>query len=102
VSGLSAKRVHPNGDNTTAQELSVAMGCAPTQDGYVRLCVIRALLLGNGRDVVSEMFNVSDRRVRLWVHRFNRRGIDGLIEAPAGTGRKRILDAGELAVQLPP
>lgn len=102
MSGLSAKRVHPNGDNTTAEELSVAMGCAPTQEAYVRLCVIRALLLGNERDVVSEMFNVSDRRVRLWVHRFNRRGIDGLIEAPAGTGRKRILDAGELAVQLPP
>jgi len=98
---LSTKRVHPNGDNTTAAELSVAMGAAPSQAGYVRLCVIRALLLGNGREAVCEMFDVSDRRVRLWVHRFNERGIDGLAEPPRGRGRARKIDAGELGGELP-
>ena len=52
------------------------IGAAPTREGFLRLSVIRALLEGYGRSLVCDMFHVPDRRVRLWVHRFNGQGID--------------------------
>ena len=79
----------------------MAIGAAPTQEGYLRLSVVRALLEGHARGLVRALFHVSDRRERLWVHRFNERGIDGLTEPPRGRGRKRKIDAAEFGGELP-
>ncbi len=54
------------------------MEAAPTKRSYIRLAVIRALLLGFSRPQVCELFHRSDRWVRLWIECFNRGGIDAL------------------------
>src|SRR5262245_24343623 len=71
--------VQPNPENATLDELRVAMDAAPNKRSYVRLCAIRALLLGFSRQQVCELNDRTDRMVRLWIERFNRGGIDGLI-----------------------
>jgi transposase len=66
----------------------VAMEAAPNRRSYVRLCAIRALLLGQSRASVCQLFNRTDRMMRLWIELFNRGGIDALISRPKG-GRPR-------------
>ena len=81
--------VEPNGENATDQDLAVAMEAAPNRRSYVRLGVIRALLLGLPRGQVAQLYNRSDRMIRLWVHQFNEAGIDALISGPR-SGRPRL------------
>ena len=54
------------------------MEAAPNQRRYLRLAAIRALLLGDERQEVWELYGRTDRMVRLWIECFNRAGIDGL------------------------
>lgn len=64
------------------------MDAAPNKRSYVRLCALRALLLGTPRDNVCQMFARTDRMVRLWIELFNRGGIDALVTRPR-PGRPR-------------
>jgi transposase len=75
---LRRPELHPNPENATLDELSVAMEAAPTKRSYIRLAAIRALLKGYERRHVCDLFDRSDRMVRLWIELFNRAGIDGL------------------------
>jgi transposase len=68
----------PNPENATLEELRVAMEAAPTKRSYIRLAVIRSLLLGHSRATVCRQFCRSDRMVRLWIECFNRGGLDAL------------------------
>jgi putative transposase len=72
----------PNGENATVEELGVAMEAAPTKRSYIRLAAVRALLLGVARAQVCQLYDRSDRWVRLWVELFNRGGIDALASKP--------------------
>jgi transposase len=56
----------------------VAMEAAPNRRSYIRLTVIRSLLMGLERSVVAKQFCRSDRVVRLWIEMFNTGGIDAL------------------------
>jgi putative transposase len=85
---LRTPELHPNAENATLEELSVAMEAAPNKRSYIRLAAIRALLKGYARHQVCELFDRSDRMVRLWVELFNRAGIDGLTTR-ARSGRPR-------------
>ncbi len=85
---MRAPEVEPNAENATAEELRVAMEAAPNKRSYVRLCAIRSLLLGIGRQQVCQIHCRTDRMVRLWIELFNRGGIDGLITRPK-PGRPR-------------
>jgi transposase len=85
---LRKPEVQPNPENGTGQELMVAMEAAPNRRSYVRLCALRALLLGQSRAMVCQLFNRTDRMMRLWIELFNRGGIDALISRPKG-GRPR-------------
>lgn len=80
--------VHPNAENATLDELSVAMEAAPNKRSYIRLAAIRSLLLGLTRITVCQQFCRTDRMVRLWIELFNRGGIDALITRPK-PGRPR-------------
>lgn len=91
--------LHPNGDNTTAEELKTAMECARHKREYIRLAVIRSLLMGIDRRMVSEQFSVSIRAIQLWVHCFNECGVDGLLHQGAG-GRPRKVELSELRTNL--
>lgn len=76
-------------ENATEEELRVAMEAAPNRRSYVRLAAIRSLYLGMDRSMVSQIFNRTDRMVRLWIHQFNAGGIDALITKPrSGKPRK--------------
>ena len=88
---MRQKEVHPNGDNTSLEELEVAMGASPTKQGFQRLSAIRALLLGFSREDVCKLYLVKDRPLRCWIHWFNEAGVDGLISRRKKTGRPRII-----------
>lgn len=86
---LRALEVHPNAENATLEELAVAMETAPNQRSFVRLCAVRALLLGQPRSMVCLLFSRTDRMMRLWIELFNRGGISALItRAKPGRPRK--------------
>ena len=69
--------------------MRVAMEAAPNRRSYIRLAVMRSLLMGLERGVVAQQFCRSDRVVRLWIEMFNAAGIDALTtKRPAGRGRR--------------
>jgi len=82
------QEVEPNGENATLTELSVAMEAAPNKRSYIRLGAIRLLRKGVSRSEVCDIYQRSDRMLRLWIAWFNERGIDGLITKPR-SGRPR-------------
>lgn len=94
--------IEPIAENATLEELKVAMEAAPTKRGFIRLAVIRSLLLGIERGVVCEQFSRSDRAVRLWIELFNRGGIDALtLKVQSGRPRKvRLQRARDLLVPV--
>jgi transposase len=87
---LRTPELHPNPENATLEELSVAMEAAPNKRSYVRLCAMRALLLGYERKQVCELYDRTDRMVRLWIELFNRGGIDALITKPRPGRRRKV------------
>jgi transposase len=76
---LRTTSCQPNPENATLEELRVAMEATPNKRSYIRLAVIRSLLLGLERATLGRQFCRSDRMVRLWIECFNRGGIDALI-----------------------
>jgi len=87
---LRTPELHPNPENATLEELSVAMEAAPNKRSYVRLSAVRALLLGYERKQVCELYDRTDRMVRLWIELFNRGGIDALITKPRPGRRRKV------------
>ncbi len=76
---MDSKRLQPNGENATLDELRVAVEAAPNRRSSIRLNAIRSLLLGGPRKTVCDIFCRTDRSIRLWIELFNRGGIDALI-----------------------
>ena len=76
-------------ENATLEEMRVAMEAAPNLRSYIRLAVMRSLLMGLKRSFVSEQFCLSDRVVQLCIAMFNLGGIYALTtKRPAGRGRR--------------
>ena len=61
---LRHQEAEPNAENATLEELRVAMEAAPNGRSYIRLAVIRSLLMGLERSVVVQQFCRTDRVVR--------------------------------------
>ncbi len=72
----------PNAENCTLSELETAADAAVSKRSHIRLMAMKALLLGFVYDQVAALYSVSRRTLSRWVERFNRLGIDGLIESP--------------------
>lgn len=72
----------PNLENCSLAELETATRAAASGRSRDRMRAIRALAQGVEFLQVAEIFNVCPRTLERWVARFNRRGIDGLIDAP--------------------
>jgi transposase len=86
---LRHQEAEPNAENATLEEMRVAMEAAPNRRSYIRLAVMRSLLMGLERGIVSQQFCRSDRVVRLWIEMFNTGGIDALrTKRPAGRRRR--------------
>ncbi len=86
--GMARPPNMPNAENCTLAELETAAGAAVSKRSHIRLMAMKALLLGFIYDQVAALYSVSRRTLSRWVERFNRLGIDGLIETPR-TGRPR-------------
>jgi transposase len=67
------------------------MDCGPDGKAFRRLNAIHLLLVGASFEVVLRNSRVSERTLRLWISRFNERGIEGLTYRPY-TGRPRKMD----------
>jgi len=78
----------PNAENCTLSELETAMKAARSARSHVRMLAIRALLLGQPFETVRIFVGKSEKTVSRWIDRFNRRGIDGLVDRPR-SGRPR-------------
>lgn len=79
---MAARTPQPNFENCSQEELRVAMRAAAT--GRERDRMRAMLALGQGFDfaTVAGIFGVVGRTLGRWIQAFNRRGIDGLIDAP--------------------
>jgi hypothetical protein len=94
--------IEANFENATLEELEVAMNCAPNHRSYLRLRTIWTLGRGFDKRKVSEILGVNYSTLLDWIHAFNERGIDGLIDRKQ-TGRPRKIDPDEVRSSvLPP
>lgn len=80
---MARKQITANAENVSLAELELAAQVAPTQKAHNRYRAIIALLMGFEREAVAKLFGVHPTSVRRWIERFNRQGIDGLIDHKA-------------------
>ena len=83
-----AAPIWPNAENCSRAELETAIKATPQKRGQMRMMAIRALMLGFDHNSTAKLFNVSRDTITNWINRFNRAGIDGLLERPR-SGRPR-------------
>ena len=105
------RRLAPNLENCSLTELEIAANAAPSRRSHNRLMAMRALALNIAAEQVAALYSVSSRSLNNWISRFNRQGIDGLIEGTR-TGRptkitpeqsahyRQLIEQPELADQL--
>jgi transposase len=74
----------------TAEELARRARRTPDGRQRTRLIAVRLLLQGQSVPQAAAAVGVNERRVRNWVHRFNREGPGGLADRPR-PGRPRTL-----------
>jgi len=94
-----AKAVRPNGENCGEEELEGAIRVSKSKREACRLQAIKALLMEFDFAAVCKLFSVSDTTLYSWVHRFNSRGIDGLLNRER-TGRPRLLSRNAVRQRL--
>jgi len=90
-----------NWDNATLEEVEVAMRCAPTQQGFLRLQAIHLLLRGYSEEEVSDITQRSMSNVNRLKYLFNARGIDG-IAVRKRSGRPRKIAAARFQEEFVP
>ena len=74
---------------TLLRQSQLATGSTPNRRSYIRLAVIRSLLMGSEHRVVAQQFCRTDRVVRVWIEMFNAGGIDALTtKGRPGRGRR--------------
>lgn len=88
--GMARKELMPNAENCSEEELSIACKASPTKDGHDRLMAMRALILGLPHDKVAMLHQIDRRTLNNWIRRFNKEGIDGLVDRQR-SGRPRII-----------
>lgn len=77
---MAAHRIEPTRENCSLEELEIAMKCAPTQTGCMRMKAIRALWVGQEPHDVAIILGVTTRTLLRWVKAFNYEGIDGILD----------------------
>jgi len=87
---MAPRAILPNPENVSLDELDVAAKAAANGREHDRMMAIKALIMGAQTEFIARLHNVSRRTVNNWIARFNRAGVDGLIDGPK-TGRKRAI-----------
>jgi transposase len=77
---MSRRANLPHAEDCSLEELLTAAEATPKKRSYMRLMAIHTLLLGYCQDQVSALYPVTRWTLCNWISRFNRSGIDDLIE----------------------
>lgn len=93
---MSRRAFIPNAANCSLEELEIAIGAAATQRSGERMTAIRTLLVGFSHRDVCKIFRKSPQTLRNWIVRFNKQGIDGLLDRRR-SGRPRRIPAEQTA-----
>lgn len=94
-------QIEANFENATLEEMEVAMKCARNTHSYLRLRTLWTLARGFDKKSVSEILGVDYSTLLDWIHAFNERGIDGLIDRRR-TGRPRKIGSEEVKTSVLP
>ncbi|MEM4271174.1 MAG: transposase [Candidatus Pacearchaeota archaeon] len=81
------------------EELFKVMKCTPLKKGFLRLNAIYSLMHDIPKAKVMEMNQISRKTLYLWIRRFFKCGVDGLINKPR-YGRPKLLKEGEVKNKL--
>lgn len=81
------------------EELFKVMKCTPLKKGFLRLNAIYSLMHDIPKAKVMEMNQISRKTLYLWIRRFFKYGVDGLINKPR-YGRPKLLKEGEVKNKL--
>ena len=87
---MAPRRILPNAENASLQELETAAACTPRRQDYDRIKAIITLLHGVEFDVVAKIYDINHKTLSRWIANFNDQGVSGLIEA-ARSGRPRAI-----------
>lgn len=87
---MPRQRTLPNLENTSLEELEVALRCTPHKIVHKRLLAIKSLLLHIDFDTVAQIHSISTRTLQRWVGDFNEFGVDGLVDRER-SGRPRAI-----------
>jgi len=82
IGGMALKANIPNKENCTLEELETASRAASSLKSHIRMMAIKALMLELFHDQVAELYHTTRQNLSRWVGRFNRQGIDGLLDRP--------------------
>jgi transposase len=93
--------IEPNFENATLEELEVAMKCAPTQQDSLRIRAIWSIGRGLDKKSTALFCNIDDSTLIDWIHAFNERGIDGLLDRKR-SGRPRKIPEAEVKEKILP
>ena len=87
---MGRKRIEPNFENASMEELAFAMKCAPTQKASLRMRAIWSMGHGFDREQIAVFCTVKMEAILDWINRFNDQGIDGLVDKPRSGARRKI------------
>ncbi len=66
------------GGKLSCAELKRAAGAEIHPKVRERILIVRHVLAGNSVPAASGAFSLSERQIRVWIHRYNREGVSGL------------------------
>lgn len=78
------KKIKPNPEHATPEELEIAKESTPDKQHYIRLYAMKMLLEGKDNGEVAKFFSRDANTITEWVKRYNHSGVDGLrtVKAP--------------------
>jgi len=75
---MQGKRIQPNPEHATPEELEIAKESSPDKQQYIRLYAIQRLLEGKTNQEVARDFHRNENTITAWVKKWNEGGIDAL------------------------
>jgi transposase len=75
---MQGKKLLPNPEHATPEELEIARESSPDKQQYIRLYAIQKLLEGNTYKEVARIFNRNENTLTTWVKKWNEGGVDAM------------------------
>lgn len=95
----TARQIYPNEENCSLEELEQTIKSSRLNRTAQRLLAMKSMMLGVDFSTTCKLFSISDTTLYNWIHRFNAKGIDGLLPREK-TGRPRRIAREELSTRI--